>query len=65
MDVVDESCPDIFRRMQEKGSFRPPEPPEIPPMVTRVGPTSLQVDARLLWLCREMLWCFSPCLPLS
>eukprot|EP00752_Nemacystus_decipiens_P005688 g5148.t1 len=43
MDVVDESCPDIFRQMQEKGGFQPPTPLEIPPMVTRIGPTSLQV----------------------
>ena len=44
MDVVDESCPDIFGQMREKGDFQPPTPLEIPPMVTRVGPTSLQVD---------------------
>eukprot|EP00903_Cladosiphon_okamuranus_P009997 g9482.t1 len=43
MDVVDESCPDIFRRMQEKGAFQPPTPLEAPPMVTRVASTSLQV----------------------
>lgn len=43
MDVASESDPDVFRQMQEKGGFEAPPAPEVPPKVTRVESTSLQV----------------------
>ncbi|CAM9487355.1 unnamed protein product, partial [Ectocarpus sp. 4 AP-2014] len=44
MDVASESDPDVFRQMQEKGGFEVPPAPEVPPTVTRVESTLLQVS---------------------
>ena len=49
MDVVGDSNPDILQQMQEKGRYEIPPPVEAPPVVTRVGPTSLQVCAANLF----------------
>ncbi|CAM9718110.1 unnamed protein product, partial [Ectocarpus fasciculatus] len=43
MDVASESDPDVFRQMQEKGGFEVPPAPEVPPMVTRIESSSLQM----------------------